>query len=84
MIVACISLPMARPGVKVTQVAATAQGFGDRVARVRGQFSQCVMGFFGNALLHIAKINVDKPGVEIGIVYVDVNQRNFSIVGASH
>ena len=68
----------------LAQVAAAAQGFGDWVTRVGGQFSQCVMGLFGDALLHIAKIHVNQPGVEIGIVYVDVNQRNFCIVGASH
>ncbi len=68
----------------LAQIAAAAQGFGNRVASVSREFSQRVVGLFRDALLHIAQVNVDKPGVEIGVVYIDMNQGDFCIVRARH
>ena len=68
----------------LAQVAAAAQGFGNRVARVGGQFAQGVVRLFGDTLLHIAQIDVDQTGVKVGVIHINVNQRNFRVVGTCH
>lgn len=49
----------------LAQIAATAQGFSDRVASVGRQLGQRVVGFFGDTFLHIAQIDVNQTGVQV-------------------
>ncbi len=57
----------------LAQIAAAAQGFGDWIARVGGEFGQRLVSLFGDTLLHIAQIHVNQAGIEIGVINVHVN-----------
>jgi hypothetical protein len=45
---------------------------------------QRLMGFLRDAFLHVAEIDVDQASIEVGIVDIDVDQRNFSVVRPRH
>ncbi|KYI81132.1 hypothetical protein AIZ12_25925, partial [Salmonella enterica subsp. enterica serovar Typhimurium] len=47
----------------LAQIAATAQGFSDRVASVGRQLGQRVEGIFGDTYLHNAKLDVKQTGL---------------------
>ncbi|SAE40177.1 Uncharacterised protein [Enterobacter cloacae] len=43
-----------------------------------------MVSLFGDAFLHIAEIHVDQTGVEVGVIHINMNQRNFRVVGTCH
>ncbi len=61
------------------QIAATAQGFSDRVASVGRQLGQRVVGFFGDTFLHIARIDVNQTVYGSQIIHVNVDEEIFAL-----
>ena len=68
----------------LAKVAAAAQGLGDGIACVGRELGQRVMGLFGDAFLHVAEVNVNQPGVEVGVIHIHMDQGDFRVIRAGH